>query len=134
MIRRHQIIPAALLCLFVLTGCGIQGSWIMRDIKPPEARKYFNLAKATFNEDMTFEAVTVKDGQKSTSKGTYKYDNWTRKLTLYTNDKELEYSAIPWWIDMLRVEKKMPDGGKVTMTMTKPENIKRCPKCGAIIE
>lgn len=135
--KLYKFLPIFLLGILLVSGCGgqeLQGSWVMREIRPPEGKKYYNLAKVTFNKDMTFESIAIKDGQKAVSKGKYTYDLWTKQLTLHTEGKELKYTALVWLANELRVEKKMPDGTKVTAYMDRPKNAKKCPRCGAVIE
>ena len=129
--------PVVILGTMLLCGCGgqdLQGSWVMRDVQPPEGKKHYNLAKVTFKKDNTFESTAIKDGEKVISKGTYKYDLFKKQLTLKTKGKELQYMACVWWGNELRVEKKMPDGTKITAYMDRPKNTKKCPRCGAVID
>ena len=133
----YKYLTIFLLGTMLLSGCGgqeLQGSWVIREFKPPEGQKYHNLAKVTFKKDMTFESIAVKDGEKTISKGTYKYDLFKKQLTLHTKGKELKYMALVWLGNELRITKKMPDGTKVTAYMDRPKTAKKCPTCGAVIE
>ncbi len=132
MMCRSKGLQSAGLMSLMLTGCGVEGTWVTRSVQPPEAQKHFDLACATFKSDMSFEA-TAKEGDKTVkARGTYDYDPWRRQLTLKTGGKELNYKASVWWMKELRVQKKMPDGKLITSTMDKrdkcPEPVV-CPLC-----
>ncbi|UCD29123.1 MAG: hypothetical protein JSV03_01165 [Planctomycetota bacterium] len=135
--RIYKLLPNLTVGIMLITGCGpqiLQGSWVTREVHPPSGQKHYNLAKVTFNKDMTFESVSIKNSQKTISKGTYEYDIWKKQLTLHTKGKELTYSACVWWGDELRVEKTISDTKKITLFMNRPQSAKKCPHCGAVLE
>lgn len=99
---------------------GLPGNWVLRDVYPPEGARNFALVGVTFNRDYTYVGRTVRDGQRiETSRGTYTYDEWARKLTLHTGNEKRDYGAWILFGTELRVEGQTPDGGKVTAVMVR---------------
>jgi hypothetical protein len=125
MFRRYEIIASSALILTLVAGCGVQGTWVTRDVQPPEAAKEFNLTRVTFKPDMSFEATAKENGKVTEHKGTYAYDEWTKTLTVSADGKERKYTACTWWFGKeLRIEKKMEDGQMMKATLAP------CPGCG----
>lgn len=100
--------------LVLMAGCGVEGNWELRDVKPPEASAHFDIAAATFKPDNTYIARLRKADRTEISRGTYDYDGWTRKLTLRSYGIERTYKATMLLWMQLRIEDTMP-GGKPLM-------------------
>ena len=130
MSRAFGILVGLSMMSIVATGCGVEGSWVTRDVQPPEAKAAFNLIRVTFKPDMSYVAKAEKGGEPTDLKGTYAYDPWTKKLTLKTAGKERDYTAAAWWFGKeLRIEKKMPDGKMMKATLRSCQGDKACEKC-----
>ena len=61
MTRTVRIILCAL-CVGMLSGCSIVGTWESEGVEPAEDAKAFNIATATFNDDMTFSCRATCGG------------------------------------------------------------------------
>ena len=108
-----------LLSLLLLAGCGVQGNWELRDVIPPEATGHYDIAAATFNADNTYLAKVRKADRTEVSRGTYDYNDWTRRLTLRSQGTERSYTATIWLGMQLRVECRTPQGKPMTAVMAR---------------
>jgi hypothetical protein len=68
----------------LVTGCGVQGKWVLRDVSPEEAQGHFKWASIELKSDGTYVAESEYEGAKRESSGTYEYSDDT--LTLTTAD------------------------------------------------
>jgi hypothetical protein len=82
--------------------------------------KKFNLARVTFNDDMTFTCSAAYDGKTQQSAGTWSFDGFKLKLT--TKDgKELVYNATYYMNGKLVVSRDI-EGQKAKVIMVKDES------------
>ena len=121
MTRTVRIILCAL-CVGMLSGCSIVGTWESESVEPAEDAKAFNIATATFNDDMTFScrATCGGSGEMRESSGKYEYNMFTRELELEPKSgNEREYKA---WIEFGKLKVcHEADDHKTTVTMKKME-------------
>lgn len=112
-----------LLGLLPLAGCGMQGglvgNWELRDVRPPEATGHYDIAAATFNSDNTYLAKVRQGDRTETTRGTYSYDRWYRRLTLRSGGKERSYTATVWFGLQMNVEARTPEGKPLTAIMAR---------------
>ena len=124
--------------LSVFAGCGgIEGDGKLSRVEPLEARRHYNIARATFHEDNTFTAIAEEDGQNLTTRGSYNYNRWKGELTLRYGAKELTYDAGALMPKELRLKTKLADGRTMTAVLLKQEGCQRCrdcPMCSKAIE
>jgi len=74
-------------------GCGVEGRWVLREVRPAVGHEDFTVARASFYPNHSFEAVAVKDGQTVKAKGTWHYCCCRNELTLDTGEKRRVYKA-----------------------------------------
>jgi hypothetical protein len=108
-----------LLCLVPLAGCGVQGNWELRDVRPEQAAGCFDIAAATFNPDCTYVARLRKGDRTEVSRGTYDYDPWSRRLTLRSYGVERSYITTIWLGMQLNVESQTPEGKPMAAVMAR---------------
>ena len=135
LIRAFKLVVAVLVILAFSAGCGITGDWVLHDVRPESAKQHFNISRIDFRDDLTFTVVASgEDGRQTESKGTYTYNEWTRKLKLRMGAKELDYTALTWWMSELRMQRGLEDGNKMEarfqQASDKPASGSICPTCG----
>ncbi len=78
----------------LLAGCGINGTYKLHKIEPPDMAREFPLQKVTFKTDGTFSAEVGKGEAPRTIQGTYEFDKQAGKLHFHANDgTERVYAA-----------------------------------------
>jgi hypothetical protein len=134
-IRAAKLVTAVILILVFSVGCGVTGNWVLEDVRPPSAKQHFNISRIDFRDDLTFTiTATGEDGRQIESNGTYTYSDWTRQLKLRMGAKELDYTAMIWWMSELRLARHLDDGNKMEARFQKaadkPASGSICPTCG----
>jgi len=134
-IRAAKLIVAVLLILAFGVGCGVTGDWVLQEVRPPSAKRHFNISRINFQGDLNFTVTAAgEDNKQIESKGTYTYNEWTRELNLRMGAKELSYTAMLWWMSELRLERKLDDGNKMEARFQQaPKKLASgsiCPTCG----
>lgn len=98
----------------------VQGHWVLRDVDPPENASAFNILAVTFNPDQTYIMRLVKDGNRlETQRGTYRFDEWNRRLHLHTGGEQRSYTAMIWFGTTLRLDGQTPKGQAATATLVR---------------
>ncbi len=98
----------------------VQGNWVLRDVKPPQSAAQFPMVAVTFNEDYTYVARMVKDGNRlETPRGTYTYDAWNRRLYLHSGGEQRGYGAVVWFGSELHLGGQTADGKPISAVMVR---------------
>ena len=119
--RRVLCLALTLGLVWTLSGCAQQlyGTWRSQGVDPPDMVKHFNIAKATFNNDMTFTCSATYDGKTRQDSGTWSFNGF--KLKLDTKEgKELVYDATYYMNGKLVVSREY-EGQKAKVTLVKDE-------------
>lgn len=118
--NRLSRLAVSMICPVLFAGCSsIAGRWESAGVQPARAADYFNIARATFNHDGTYQVTVDEGGTTRSSSGSYKY--CCGKLQLHpAGGPERSYGA---HLDLsgkeLRVEHQRPDGSDVTVKLQK---------------
>lgn len=123
----HKLVGSltVVVCL-LLSGCSIAGQWEATGTGAGD----FQLARATFNNDKTYESTAQYKGQTRTSKGKYSFNS--SKLTLTPDDggPQRTYGACVGLDGKTLKVKYTPEQGKpVSVTMKKVCCPKDCACC-----
>jgi hypothetical protein len=103
------------------SGCSIAGQW-----EATGQAGDFQLARATFNEDKTYESTAQYRGHSHTSTGKYSFNGMNLTLTPDDGSPQRSYGAsLGLGGKTLKVTHKQ-DGKSVTATMTKVGCCKCC--------
>lgn len=134
-IQAAKLVVAIVFILALGAGCGVTGNWMLEEVRPSSAKQHFNISRIDFRDDLTFTVTAVgEEGRQIESKGTYTYSDWTRQLKMRMGAKELEYTAVIWWMSELRLERKLDDGNtmeaRFQKAADKPVSGSVCPTCG----
>lgn len=100
----------ALLLLIAIGGCGVEGRWTLKQVRPAVGNEGFTLARASFYPNHSFEAIAIRDGKTIKSKGTYDYCCCKKKLTLHMGGETRVYRASRESCVRLHIEETTPDG------------------------
>jgi len=109
--------------LMLLAGCGVEGNWELRDVNPPEAIAHFDMTAVTLKPDNTYVARLRKTDRTETARGTYEYDDWTRKLTLRSYGVERNYKATLLLGLQMRIEDTTPAGKPMTAVLARSRQV-----------
>lgn len=109
--------------LLLMTGCGVEGNWELRDVRPPEGIGSFDIAAVTFKPDNTYVARLRKTDHTELSRGTYEYDDWRRILTLRSHGVERTYTATVWLLWQMNVESQTSAGKPLTAIMARSNKV-----------
>ncbi|MEP0842244.1 MAG: hypothetical protein HRF43_05990 [Phycisphaerae bacterium] len=95
----------------------VQGNWVLCDVNPSDNVSAFPMLAMTFNPDQTYLMRLVKDGNRlEVQRGTYRFDEWNRRLYLHTGGQEQSYTAVVWFGRELRIEGRTPQNQAATAT------------------
>ena len=121
--RRILCLALSLGVIAVLSGCAqpLYGTWRSQSVEPPDMVKKFNLARVTFNDDMTFTCSAAYEGKTQQSSGTWSFDGFKLKLTT-KEGKELVYDAFYYAINKKLAVSRDIEGQKSKVIMVKDES------------
>jgi hypothetical protein len=109
--------------LLLLAGCGVEGNWELRDVRPPEGIGSFDIAAVTFKHDNTYVARLRKADHTEISRGTYEYDDWRRVLTMRSHGVERTYTATIWLLLQMNVQSQTAAGTPLTAMMARSSKV-----------
>lgn len=102
----------------VSAGCSVKGKWSLAEVDPEAARRDFEYASLTLQDDGSFYAESQKPGIHTTS-GTYVYKNNVLTLTPHEGP-QMSYDASMPDNDHLKL-KKLWEGQKLVTTFKRVE-------------
>ena len=120
--RRILCLALSLGVIAVVSGCAqpLYGTWRSQSVDPPDMVKKFNLARVTFNDDMTFTCSAAIDGKTKQSSGTWSFNGF--KLKLMTKEGEERVYDATYYMNGRLVVSENVDGQKAKVTMVKDES------------
>lgn len=110
-------------------GCGIQGQWTLKEVRPAIESENFTLARASFYPNNSFEALAVRNGDTFKAKGTYDYCSCNETLTLHMGDETRVYKASRKSCVRLEITETTDQGDAVTAVMRRVDKCDRNADC-----
>lgn len=100
-----------------LCGCGVQGQWTLKEVRPAAGNEDFKVVRASFHPDRSFEAVVVRDGRTVKAKGTYHYCSCRGELSLHMADRTRVLKASRTSCTRLHARMAGDDGDSATIVL-----------------
>lgn len=108
-----------LLCLGLVAGCSIDGSWKTTKVTPANYTDKFAFSTVDFGKDGMYTATVNYGGRETTTHGKYKWDPMRMKLTVMPREGDSrEYKGQIMWGKTLKLQHKH-EGEKITGEMKK---------------